>query len=268
MNLLYGDIVTLINTIMIKLNKDTKEFSGIYLIYNKISSKGYIGSSKHVRKRVFGSGSHLYYLRKNAHDNRHLQRAFNKHGIDCFEFYKLVECPEEYLIRMEQFFIDNYKSEYNLCKIAGKGGCKRTEEQLNLLYRGQNNPRTTVVCAYNRQGELVSQHLTAENASKAMTVKIKVIIASIFNNKETNRTLGGGYYWKSYKKNIEIPTQIIIAKKKLDPQVFIAENETICHIFKSQREVETVIKCSRKTLKKYINLNEKYHGYNWRIKEN
>jgi group I intron endonuclease len=89
--------------------------SGVYYIKNTLTQKGYIGSSKNINRR---KSEHFRELRKNKHKNRHLQSAFNKHGESIFEFSVVVICPEEYIFKLEQWFLSNsnYNSEYNICK--------------------------------------------------------------------------------------------------------------------------------------------------------
>lgn len=85
--------------------------SGIYQIYNKENEKSYIGSSVNLKKRKI---DHVRMLKKSTHPNIHLQRAWNKHGSDSFEFRILVTCPQIYLIKLEQWFLDNTKNLYNI----------------------------------------------------------------------------------------------------------------------------------------------------------
>jgi group I intron endonuclease len=76
---------------------------GIYSIDNAISKKSYIGSSVHIIGRW---GYHKRLLRKNQHDNKHLQNAWNKYGSDCFSFKVLEELPKENLLYVEQQYLD------------------------------------------------------------------------------------------------------------------------------------------------------------------
>jgi len=56
---------------------------GVYKIINKVNGKIYIGSAKRFKQRA---GEHLYSLKKNKHQNKHLQNSFNKYGEDVFLF--------------------------------------------------------------------------------------------------------------------------------------------------------------------------------------
>lgn len=90
--------------------------SGIYKILNKFNNKIYIGSAKNLNKR---KSSHFNDLLKNRHSNKKLQNSYNKYGAKNFEFIILCNCPKEYLIKLEQWFLDNLKPSYNICKVAG-----------------------------------------------------------------------------------------------------------------------------------------------------
>ena len=104
--------------------------SGIYKIENLTNAKVYIGSTVNIENRV---SSHLSTLKSKTHKNDKLQKSFNKHGIDNFEFKVLIECAPEHLLMYEQVIIDFYdavKNGYNINPIAGicMLGKKHTEE--------------------------------------------------------------------------------------------------------------------------------------------
>lgn len=89
-------------------NKSVK-ISCIYKIANSINGKFYIGSTKNFRSR---KASHLNKLRKNKHDNIHLQRSWNKHGENSFEFC-IVEETNNLFVR-EQYYLDTLKPAFNI----------------------------------------------------------------------------------------------------------------------------------------------------------
>lgn len=98
--------------------------SGIYKITNLVNSKFYIGSSTNISKRYL---HHIHCLRANKHCNKHLQNSINKYGINNFVFEVIEEC--ENVLEREQFYIDNYKPQYNICITAGSNkGIKFTKE--------------------------------------------------------------------------------------------------------------------------------------------
>lgn len=114
---------------------------GIYIIYNVLSKKYYVGSSVDVDRRLSG---HLNNLRKGTHDNAHLQRAFIKHGETCFVWGLAEEVKDrEHLLSVEQEWID-LVGDYNICRVAGNTlGWTPTEEtraRMSAAQKGENNP--------------------------------------------------------------------------------------------------------------------------------
>lgn len=114
----------------------------IYAILNNINGKRYVGSAKnfYVRKRI-----HLRQLRKGTHHCLPLQRAWDKYGEDNFSFI-VIENVEtnEMLLPREQWWFNNTKCEYNICKIAGSSlGVKRskeTREKCRKAHLGEKHP--------------------------------------------------------------------------------------------------------------------------------
>lgn len=108
-----------------------QRISGIYKITCTQTRKFYIGSAVYVKSRW---ALHRMKLRKNIHDNKHLQRAFNKHGEQSFIFEIIESCPKDILIEREQHYIDTLKPKFNIARIAGNTlGCKHTEEVKQFL---------------------------------------------------------------------------------------------------------------------------------------
>lgn len=101
---------------------------GIYQIVNKVNQKKYIGSSIRLQGR---RKRHFSELNCNIHHSQALQRAYNKYGKDNFNFFILEYCEVENLLEREQYYLDNLKPEYNICKIAGNClGTKNSEETI------------------------------------------------------------------------------------------------------------------------------------------
>lgn len=98
--------------------------SGIYRIINLMNNKCYIGSGVNLKRRKH---EHFYHLRYNKHCNTILQNSVNKYGLNNFKFEILATCPKEYLLKLEQWFIDNLKPTFNIRKNAENNlGVKRT----------------------------------------------------------------------------------------------------------------------------------------------
>lgn len=91
--------------------------TGIYEIRNKINGHIYIGSSSDIEKRWW---RHKGFLKNGNHHSKHLQNAWNKYGEENFVFDIIMFCDEDRLLLEEQKFLDEWKPEYNICKVAGK----------------------------------------------------------------------------------------------------------------------------------------------------
>ena len=117
----------------------TRSYSGIYRILNKVNNKCYVGSSNNVKQRI---SHHKCDLRKNWHENKHLQFAWNKYKEENFEFIILLFCKRNILIEKEQQmidFYDAYNKGYNLCPAAGSClGYKHTEETKKKMMGNTN----------------------------------------------------------------------------------------------------------------------------------
>lgn len=89
---------------------------GIYEIVNIQNQKRYVGSAVDFDHRW---KEHRKFLRAEKHHSPHLQRAWNKHGADAFEFRVIRFCEPDRLIAEEQAEFDRCKPEYNICPNAG-----------------------------------------------------------------------------------------------------------------------------------------------------
>ena len=118
--------------------------SGIYQIRNLINGKVYVGSAVCLKNRF---KLHHINLRKGNHHSSHLQRAWDKHGVDNFVFEVLEGVlDKEYLIAREQYWIDKLhacRDGYNTCPVAGSTlGTKRSEqtrEKLKNCFKGRKH---------------------------------------------------------------------------------------------------------------------------------
>lgn len=101
--------------------------SGIYILWNTINDKIYVGSAKDFSSRL---RRHFSMLRNGNHTNSHLRNASLKYGVDSFIWLiqEIVEDPEK-LLEREEFWIKELKPEYNLTEVSPTMlGFKHTEE--------------------------------------------------------------------------------------------------------------------------------------------
>jgi len=115
---------------------------GIYIIVNIINYKCYVGSSINVKNRI---QAHIAALIRGNHNNKHLQRAYNKYGIDNFDLDVILYCHNDELIFREQEFIDKlqaFTKGYNNCPIANNTlGFKFTEEQKKKMSKSSKGQK-------------------------------------------------------------------------------------------------------------------------------
>lgn len=106
------------------------KITGIYRITHKVSGRHYVGSAASIKQRW---NMHRSRLRRCTHHSIKLQRAWDKHGADAFEFVIIEQCAEAELLTREQHWIDALHAQakgYNIAAVAGRTvGCTWTEER-------------------------------------------------------------------------------------------------------------------------------------------
>lgn len=80
--------------------------TGIYKITCTVNGKIYIGSSIDIARRF---REHRSKLKNKTHNNKYLQRSWDKHGKENFSLSIIEECKENDLIKREQYWIDELK---------------------------------------------------------------------------------------------------------------------------------------------------------------
>lgn len=100
--------------------------TGIYKI--TCGDTFYYGQAQDLRSR---KNVHMSRLQRGAHDNTHLQRAYDKYGNAAFEV--VLYCETNELSRYEQWFLDQYQplrkcANVASCAEASARGAKRSAE--------------------------------------------------------------------------------------------------------------------------------------------
>lgn len=182
--------------------------SGIYKIQSRsFSDRCYIGSSDNLRRR---RNVHYYLLRHNRHFNKKLQNHYNKYGEDDLNFEIIVGCSKEDLINNEQFFMDSFKSYFNISDKArcpnfkGHSVSKEHKQKLSKLMMGNKHGcgnkgkiiiignHSKPIIQYDKNNNFISTYLSAKKASE-----ITGIGRTSINNNLTNRAKSaGGYIWR------------------------------------------------------------------------
>lgn len=144
--------------------RKTPQIAGIYYIV--IGKKGYVGSTINLRKRLL---EHFNSLKANRHHSLYLQNTYNKYKDKCVRYYILCTCPCEYLIKMEQWFLDNLEINTSFCtrKIADRNnGLKHTEETKKKFREIMNRPENKERVQNINKGKKRSPELIEKIASK------------------------------------------------------------------------------------------------------
>lgn len=123
---------------------------GIYWIFNIITGKMYIGSTYNFSMRFC---RHRYELNRNKHENKYLQRAWNKYGAANFKIVILeIVKNKNDLRQIETNWIKWTRSHdknigYNLCPIGESSlGYKHTEEakeKVSKVNKGRKHTNET-----------------------------------------------------------------------------------------------------------------------------
>jgi len=161
---------------MEKLQKNVNN-SGIYKIANLITGDFYIGSAVKFKNRFYG---HKYCLRNQKHSNKYLQRVWDKYKEENFKFEILATCPKEYLLKLEQWFIDTQKPKYNLTPTAdsllGYRMPRRsalTENQIiNILKSYSKYSVSDIALMYNIKESIIKSLLFRDKVAQDIKKKI------------------------------------------------------------------------------------------------
>lgn len=143
---------------------------GIYIITSLRNQKVYIGQSKHIEQRW---EEHKNALQKNVHQNKHLQRAWNKYGEKNFIFSILEECDEKLLDEREQYWIDYYgginsQNTYNFREGGSHGAF--SEETLKIMSENTKRLRQNADWVA-RNSQAIRDSWTPERRQKMSEIK-------------------------------------------------------------------------------------------------
>lgn len=169
----------------------------IYCIQNKINDKCYIGqSSISIESRQY---SHLLSLRNDNHYNDYLQRSWNKHGEDAFQFKVVEEGFETIneLNKAEEFWITLLQTTspegYNL-KFGGNN-CKHLKSTKDKI--SESNTKYTDIGVYDFSGNFLSKHKTVKEASLKYDIDEQYIRINLLGTRNSTN----GYIFKEINYN-------------------------------------------------------------------
>jgi len=193
--------------------------SFIYKIVNLKNNKLYIGQTRNFKSRI---NQHVGSLNKKSHQNKYLQRSFDKHGYDNFNIEIIEEVQLDNLTEREQYWCDYYKSYnrengYNQLKdVRSPWYGKRSEEHCRKIalantgrkhsiesrrkmskarmgrFVGKEHPFAKEIQQFDKNMEFISEY---DSITEAATIS-KIGRTSINNNLCGRSMSAGGFIWK------------------------------------------------------------------------
>ncbi len=136
---------------------------GIYYIQNP-NGRLYIGSSMNMDHR-WGR-----YKRLDCKAQPAIYRSLKKYGVDAHEFSILQECSKDDLLVREQMFMDFYKPELNVAKVAAcppsAKGKKRSAETRARMSEAQRGRKHTAASKAKMSASAMGRKVTAATKAK------------------------------------------------------------------------------------------------------
>jgi group I intron endonuclease len=230
--------------------------SGIYKITNIINNKCYIGQSRNIKQRIT---NHFNQLKRNTHNNKYLQRSYNKYGKDNFINEILCHCPITSLSSNESFYIKNFNSYirklgYNLTEDCNthleitkkKIGIKNKETLIKNNINKKLNARK--VNQYSLNGDFIKTW----KSSCSIKDYYKLSIGNLntyLNNFTTTKSLVG-YMWKWDDANINPIKPYIQGKPK--KSIIIYKNNIFYKKFDKIQDACASLNIHRSTIERSI----------------
>lgn len=199
--------------------KDIPNGSGVYKITNVVNGKFYIGSTYNLRGRW---SQHKSKFRNHCKDKSKLKAAWNKYGEESFIYEVVMLCPVEYLIKLEQWFIDTLNPPYNTRKEAcasNKGvhhsadtkeklrkNSKRVWKEKNGWLSEQNKKQ--IIC-YSKEGVYIREY----DSIKAAAADLGIWSTSITRVVKGINYIVGEYTFR-YKTSENYPMLINVITNK------------------------------------------------------
>ena len=211
--------------------EDTKNLSGVYLIFNKITGDYYIGSA--ATNRFYARFSnHLLYFR----GSKIIKHAVKKYGLSNFAFLILELFPfivnkenNKNLLDMEDYYLKSLLPNYNILTEAGSSfGYKHTEIDRIKMKLNYSIERREIIGKINR-----NKKLSLETIEK---IRDKAL---------------------SKKKMFYSDEALLNMKKKSKPVIIYNLNNTVFGEYPSIVEAAKSINCDSKTIRRALKTEKK-----------
>lgn len=189
--------------VFVEENRYKKEI-GIYKITNLKNGKVYIGQTKERFQRRYWF--HRWVLNSNKHSNSHLQRSWNKHGAESFEFSVVEVLKKEQINEREIYWISFYRED-GICYNIQDGGqftdlhrymtpeMRRHIGRLNRerLLGSRLSEETKLKMSKARRGRYVKRTTDILDVGRAREIKKRLIKGESPSSIGEDPVLGVGY---------------------------------------------------------------------------
>ena len=194
----------------------------------------YVGSAINLNRRWY---LHQSELNRNVHGNSYLQNAYNKYGLEAFQF-TIVELVEDQLklLEIEQLWINasdccNREVGYNICVISASVlGIKRsleTRAKMSLANKGRKHSEE----AKKKMSESHKRYKASEETKAKLSIRMKGNKYAKNKTKGRKHTEAALIKMRGLKRSEETRARMSLAFKGR-----ICSEETRAKISASQRQ--------------------------------
>lgn len=177
------------------LNK-TDNVSGIYILYNVITERFYIGSSISIYRRI---QAHKSDLSRHKHPSVYMQIDYDTYGWDSFECKILEKADNDSLKEREEYYLEKYvdieKGYNNTIHYRGVCVCSsETKELMRNKKLGNKNPNFGKKFSLERR-QKISNSLKGKTYVKDISCRLNLSklsiadVVDIYNRSQVRGTL-------------------------------------------------------------------------------
>jgi group I intron endonuclease len=186
-----------------------------------------------------------------------IYKALLRYSYAAFRLEILEFCTPEKLMEREQFYIDKYKPEYNILKVAGSSFgfrlSKASKELMSLLAKGRFFCTETLLKMKERTvSEEVKLKISAALKGRKITEETKKLISTAaLGRKRTKKTL----------------LKMAFNNNKRQPIILTNLESDSSKEFIFMKDAAEYLKTSHTQIRNYLKNNKPYKGYSIYLKE-
>jgi group I intron endonuclease len=178
-------------------------------------------------------------------------KALLKYGYSAFRLEILEFCPMEELLNREQYYMDNYKPELNILKVAGStlgfNHSEATKELMSQLAKGRSISEETLIKMRDR------------TVSEEVKLKISVALQGKKYTPETLQRLSEAALGRKVSEETKLKLALSNNKRQIVKLTSIETKESKEFLF--IKEAAEYLGTSHTQVRNYYNKNKPYKGY-------